>query len=99
MSVIPLPSWPVLRGGRLGAPSLMEERTILLSIAHPSATAVSGHQLSSHEDASCSWADSFCCPLSCGWEGFAPQTAWTSMAAASLAQVLSAQVSSTNAEA
>lgn len=82
MAVIPLPFWALPRGGSLGARSPMEERT--------GRVAVPKHQLSSHEDASCSRAGSFCCPLPRGWGGFAARTAWTPTAATSLAQVLSA---------
>lgn len=85
--------------GRLGAPSLMEEWTTLLGVARPSATAVSKHQLSSLEDTSCSAAGSFCCPRSCGWEGFASRTAWVSMVESSPLQVLSAQVLSASVDA
>jgi len=76
VSVIPLPFWPVPRSGRLGALSLMEDRTTPLGIACLSAMAVSRHQLSPHEDVFCSWACSFCCPLSCVWDRLAPWTAW-----------------------
>lgn len=99
MSVIPLPSWPAPRGGRLGTRSLMEERVTLLSIAGLSAWAVSTHQLSSCEDASCSRASSSCYSLLYVGEGFASWTAWASMAAPSPARVLSAQVLSTSVDA
>lgn len=71
----------------------------LLSIARPSAMAVSRHQLLSREDVSCSRAGSFCCPLSRGWEQFAPWIAWMLIAATSLVHVLSAQVLSANVDA